>query len=206
MVSERKKPYPVDKSAFTPEQEAIDKAEEAQAKVKKVRKSKAKLTLEQLLLAAKELGVSIYIPTSKEEELKQEQSLAKLGFITEQKKEVEENLTELKGYLYGQHIINGVTYGPGNFTLPFTETALYSSLLKQDQMAMTALRDTTDYSSSNRCFIIGLGKGKDSFNKYRKIEVAPENFNTAMQQIEAVRAGAMDIAGYNNSVFENNSF
>lgn len=206
-MAERKKAlFKVDKASFTPEREALDKAEESKTLKSRVRKTKVKLTLEQLLLAAKELGVSVYIPTSSEEEIKQEQSISKLGFITETKQEPEPVNTELKGRLHGRHLVNGVAYGPGEFTLHYLEKDLFNSLIKQDQMALTALRDTTDYSSSNRCFVIGLGKGKDSYSKYRKIEVSPENFNNAMQQIETVRAGASDLGSFNNSVFEQNSF
>ena len=184
-----KEAFPVDKLAFTPKVELQDRIAESKVKVRK-----SKITLEQLLQAAKDLGVTVYIPTIDAMAQAEVDSISKLGIIQAEKKAKPTPVpTELTGTLHFSHSINGQSYGPGKFTLSYLEKDIFTSLLKQDQMAMTALRDTSQYAT-NRSFVITLGRGNDSYSKYAKREVSSDNFDMALSGTTSIN---IDAAGYN---------
>ena len=193
MVERKKSLFTIDHEALTPE--AI-----AKEKVKASTKRSKKLTIEQLLAAAKDLGVQVYIPSTSEQKEAQESSIEKLGFVLESKVSVKESnslaITELTGHLNTRHNVSGVIYGPGDFTVSYLEKDLYNSLLKQDQMSTEALRDTVDFGNSNKSFIIERGIGRDKFSKFIKREVSAEYFAQALNSSHGTDTPKVESAGY----------
>lgn len=153
------------------------------------------------------LGFEVTIPTSEEDREKHKESLVKLG-IKEPKAKVTKSKppTHITFTLVTRHIVGGVVYGPGEVTLPYKDELLYRSLIEQDARCISAFRDTIDYVREPRCFMIATGRGQDRHNKYSKVEVSSDFFNSPQfYNATSLEVSKVDVAGYNtNTSFSNN--
>ena len=130
-----------------------------------------KITIEELFKTAKDLGFSISIPTSAEDEYKQEAALVKLGFSDTRAAKPIRKANTLRGYLHASHRVGTECYGPGELELPESESDLFRSLLHQDQLCIRSQMDTTQYTNTSRCFFVQPGRSSDGKNKFAKVEV-----------------------------------
>jgi len=161
------------------------------------------ITLEEAIETLQSLGFAITVPTSVEDRERQEESLARLGFVeAESKKKPTKSKSSkaqpeyLIGHLYLAHVIAEATYGPGELRLPVEQSSLFRSLLQQDQAAVRSFTDTADRQPFSRCFLITPGRGQDAKNKFSKLEVSQDVFDSDnFINNVTVRAGAVDVAG-----------
>jgi len=192
MATRKKNPFPIDTSCFSPEQEEKDRAVEQK---QKRRKEQKRLSLEEVLLAAKELGLTLVVPSYEEEKEKKVLAKSTLGFVEESTVEVSrEDFKDITITLRGSHNINGQVYGPGPCTFSYLEKTLARELLKQDQTVYYALMDTSAFAATTRGFFISSSDGRGGGIK--KVEVGIDRLSEVMAIQDTLSVGKIDSAGY----------
>jgi hypothetical protein len=204
----KRKLFPEDLSVFTAKPAIKPESEDLPLRKPVKEKSSRRVTsieLEKALLLMKQLGFKVTVPTTEEDEEKQEASIEKLG-IARKVVKAPVQTEQLRVILGTTHTVGDRSYGPGEVLLSPDQGDLLRSLIHQDYLARQANLESVVNNPYSRFYVISPGRGRDEFNKFTKREVSEGQFNNGFGDDIAVTAGKYDVAGYHENTSQNRQF